>query len=81
MNAGGTSSHPSPSSDPSTAWARKSKSRFDDTPSKKLSRNLDSLSSSKDGPGAGAVGEGKGKVEEPSNASIAKSVHWVRNTV
>ena len=32
-----------------------------DTPSKKLSRNLDSLSSSKEGPGAGAVGDGKGK--------------------
>lgn len=61
MNVGGNSSQANPKSEPSGFVGKKSKLKsFELTPSKKLSRYLDSLSSRSDGPGAGAVGEGKG---------------------
>ena len=65
INVGGRSCQLKPiSSKPSPVAGKKSALKWSvDTPSKKLSRNLDSLSSRSDGPGAGAGGEGKGYTE------------------
>jgi hypothetical protein len=61
MKVGGRSSHPRPTSEPSWGFEKKSKLKWsEETPSKKLSRNLVSVSSRMAGPGAGAVGEGNG---------------------
>lgn len=62
MKFGGNSCQGNPKSDiPSPTVEKKSGLNWSElTPSKKLSKNLDSLSSSSEGPGAGAGGEGKG---------------------